>query len=180
MEKKYTLNMIPEVIAGYNIYDGVDGNQLIGVSGEMSIANLQAMTSEISGAGIAGSYTAPVIGFYQDISQDIPFRTMYVQVAKFMDPMRKLMINVRGLMQVVDRTTGIRDRIPFRYVVGGSATAVNPGSMQLGNPMGSTLTIGATYILLEVGGNVLVEIDKLNQVCVINGNDLLSDIRNYC
>lgn len=180
MQKKYTLSMIPEVISGYNIYDGATGDKLIGVTGEMSLANLQAMTAEISGAGIAGSYNAPVVGYFQDISQDIPFRAMYTQVTKLMNPLKKCVISVRGLMQVVDRTTGLRDRVPFRYVVGGAGVSINPGTMQLGNPMGSTLTVSATYVCLEVGGKKLIEIDKMNQVCVIDGEDLLEEIRNNC
>lgn len=180
MQKKYTLSMIPEVLPGFNIYDGTTGDKLIGVTGEMPIANLQAMTAEIRGAGIAGSYNAPVIGYFQDISQDIPFRAMYPQVTKFMNPLKKCIISVRGLMQVMNRNTGLRDRVPIRYVVGGAGVSINPGTMQLGNPMGSTLTISATYVRFEVGGEKLIEIDKVNQVCVIDGEDLLEEIRNNC
>lgn len=172
--------MIPEVIAGYNVYNGDTADLLIGVSNEITLPNFELMTSEISGAGIAGTYNAPVIGYFNDITQEIPFRVLYEQLAALFDQTKRCLVNVRGLMQVVDRTTGIRDRVPMRYIVGGSGTAMNGGSLQLGNPMGSTLSISATYVKLEVGGETLVEIDKLNQVCVIDGKDLLEDVRNYC
>lgn len=180
MKTKFTKDLIPEVIAGYNAYFGDRDDQLIGMTGEVTLANLQAMTAEISGAGIAGSYSAPVAGYFQDISQDIPFRATYPQVVKMMDPTSRCRVSIRGMMQVVDRSTGLRDNVPFRYVVGGAATALNPGSMQLGNPMGSTITISATYVLFEMAGEKLIEIDKLNNICVIDGKDVLEEVKKYC
>ena len=180
MIKNFTKDMIPEVISGYNAYNGDSGDQLIGVTGEVTLANLTAMTAEISGAGIAGTYQAPVAGYFQDISQDVPFRAVYPQVVELADQTKPCRINIRGMMQVVDRSTGVRDRVPFRYVVGGAVTALNPGSMQLGNPMGSTITISATYVMLEVGGTKMFEIDKLNNICVLNGEDILEEVKKYC
>lgn len=48
----------PEVINNFNVYNGA--NKLVGVSGEVSLAEMQAMTAEVSGAGIMGSYNTAV------------------------------------------------------------------------------------------------------------------------
>ena len=62
----------PEVINNFNVYNGA--NKLVGVSGEVSLAEMQAMTAEVSGAGIMGSYNTAVVGMFQSMSQEIPFR----------------------------------------------------------------------------------------------------------
>lgn len=180
MKNKYTMAMVPESLAGFNAYDDENGNLLIGQTGEMTIATLTAITNEVQGAGIAGAYSAVSAGNFQAISQEIPFKAMIPQIAKYMNPMRRNAISVRGLMQILDRTTGIRDRVPFRFMVSGVGTAISPGTMQTGNPMGTTLTMDVTHILFVVGGETLFEIDKLNQVCIIDGEDILADVRKYC
>ena len=38
----------PEVINNFNVYNS--GNKMVGVSGEISLADLQAVTAEVSGA----------------------------------------------------------------------------------------------------------------------------------
>ena len=46
--------------------------------------------------------------------------------------------------------------------------------------MNASVTLELTYILVEIGGKTLLELDKLNSVYRVNGKDLLADIRNQC
>ena len=63
----------PEVINNFNVYNGA--NKLVGVSGEVSLAEMQAMTAEVSGAGIMGSYNTAVVGMFQsNVTGKLPFR----------------------------------------------------------------------------------------------------------
>ena len=48
---------IPEVINDFNIYH--TGNKVIGVTGEVSLPDLEAVTETISGAGILGEIDVP-------------------------------------------------------------------------------------------------------------------------
>ena len=48
---------IPTKLTDYNIYN--EGEQLIGTNGEVTMPDLEAVTSEISGAGIAGTMGGP-------------------------------------------------------------------------------------------------------------------------
>ena len=36
------------------------------------------------------------------------------------------------------------------------------------------------YILIEVGGKTLLELDKLNSVYVVDGVDMLAEVNKYC
>ena len=44
--------------------------------------------------------------------------------------------------------------------------------------MEAAITLELTYLLVEVDGVVIMEIDKLNQVYNVNGVDMLADVRN--
>ena len=46
--------------------------------------------------------------------------------------------------------------------------------------MNAAVTLELTYIMIEIGGKNLFELDKLNSVFKVNGVDLLEDIRNQC
>ena len=179
MNKTITAKDIPEIINNFNVYNG-DGNDLAGVTGEMSLADLNNLTAEISGAGIAGKYNTPVIGQYDSIQQVIPFRIMYKDMADCMNPMKVVRLNVRGAIQLTDKSTGVSKFCGLRIVFGGRCVGSKPGSVQMANPMGSSVTIEATYVLVEIAGEKVVEIDKLNNICKINGEDLLEEVRRLC
>lgn len=171
--------IIPEVINAFNVYDG-DGDKLIGITDEMSMADLSSKVATITGAGIGGSYDVPVIGLFDSITQEIPFRLLYEPIFKFTNPMKQVGFNVRGAIQVTNKSTGVSDFSGFRYVVKGRCKSISPGSLKPGDVMGSKVSVEAVYILYEINGKKLIEIDKLNYIYRINGVDLMEKIRQYC
>lgn len=171
--------IIPEVINNFNVYDG-NGDILVGVTDEMSIAELASKVATITGAGIAGSYDVPVLGHFDSIVQEIPFRLLYKPVFEFANPMKVVGLNVRGAIQVTNKSTGVSDFAGFRYVVRGRNKSMSPGNLKPGEKMASKVAIEAQYILYEIDGVKLIEIDKLNNVYRINGVDLLEKVRSLC
>lgn len=176
---EFNNQIIPEVIHGFNVYDG-DGDQLIGITDEMSMADLNSKVASITGAGIAGTYEVPVLGHFDPITQDIPFRILYKPIFEFANPMKQVSFNVRGAIQVTDKSTGVSDFVGFRYVVKGRCKSMTPGNLKPGDVMGSKISVGAVYILYEIDGVKLIEIDKLNNVYRVNGIDLLEKVRSLC
>lgn len=179
MSKKITSKAIPEVINNFNVYNG-EGNNFVGITAEMNLAPLTNLVESISGAGISGNYNAPIIGHYDSIQQEVPFRVLYKEMADLANPLKPTRVNIRGAIQVTDKATGVAEMCGFRYVVGGRCTGINPGTAQPGKSMGSSLTIEATYLLIELDGEKVIEIDKLNNICRIDGVDLLEEVRRYC
>ena len=180
MRNRITRSMIPEVINNFNAYVGENGENLIGLSGQVTLASLELMTAEISGAGVGGTYSVPVGGLFQDITQEIPMQALTPQIAQMLNIKKKCRITLRGAMQIYDRETGARDYVQMRYTVEGAVKGMNPGNLQLGNPMGTTITVSATYVSLVAGDDTLIEIDKLNQICVVDGEDIMREIRESC
>lgn len=180
MRNRITRSMIPEVINNFNAYIGENGEKLIGLSGQVTLASLKYMKAEISGAGVGGTYSVSVGGLYEDITQEIPVQTLTPQNAQMMNIKKRCRITLRGALQIYDRETGARDYVQMRYTVEGSVLGLNPGSFQLGNPMGTTFEMSATYVSLVVGDDTLIELDKLNQICIVDGEDIMREIRESC
>ena len=176
---KYSSQIIPEVLHSFNVYDG-GGNGQIGVSDEMSMAEIKSKVATISGAGIIGSYDVPIVGYFDSIVQEIPFRVLYLNLAELINPMKMQTINIRGSIQVTDKSTAVSDFVSFRYMLKGRTTTLTPGTLKLGDVMGAKISIEATYVLIEIGGEVMVEIDKLNSIFKVDGTDLLEKARKMC
>lgn len=46
--------------------------------------------------------------------------------------------------------------------------------------MSGSIAANMTYYKIEYDGDTFLEIDKLNDVCIINGNDVLAEVRDMC
>jgi len=176
---EFTNQIIPEVINNFNVYDG-DGDILVGVTAEMSMAELASKVATVTGAGVAGSYDVPVLGHFDSITQEIPFRLLYKPVFEFANPMKVVGLNVRGAIQVTDKSTRLSDFAGFRYVVRGRNKSMTPGNLKPGETMEAKISIECTYVLYEIDGVKLIELDKLNNIYRINGVDLMQKVRSLC
>ena len=52
-----------------------------------------------------------------------------------------------------------------------------PGKIEKGESMEASVTLELTYIMIEVDGEQLIEIDKLNGVYKRRGVDMLAEIK---
>lgn len=176
---KYNAAIIPEVVHGFNVYDG-NGNRQVGITDEMHLPELVSKMVTITGAGISGAYDIPVIGHYDSVTQEIPFRTIYIDLAGLIDSSKTITLNVRGAIQVTDSTSGISDMVGFRYMVTGRSKSTNLGNIKPGEVMGVKIVLEVTSMLLEIDGNSVFELDKRNNVLRIDGVDLMEKARKLC
>ncbi len=171
--------VFPEVINNWNVYN--DANRVVGTTGEMNLAELQAMTATVSGAGILGEYNTAVIGMFQSMSQEIPFRMIDKDYFEMLNTGEQSKIVLRSSVQQRNRETGgTLSTQAMRLVYRGHPTAVKFGTIKIGDMMNSSITIEVTYLLAEIGGMVMLELDKLNSIYKVNGKDLLAEIRKQC
>lgn len=169
----------PEVINLFNVYDG--GNRLQGVTGEVTLTQLQAITAEVSGAGIMGTYNTAVVGMFQSLSQEIPFRMVNKEFFNLMNASQQAELVLRTSIQNVNKDTGgTLSSSGMRMVMRGRPTSSNFGTLKQADLMNASVTLELTYILIEIGGETMLELDKLNSVYKVNGKDLMADIRKQC
>ena len=169
---------VPEVINNYNAYNV--GNVLVGVTGAVTLPNFDAITEEISGAGILGSYETAIPGFYGSMAQEVPFRILYSDIFSLMNPNELVDLTFRSSSQYTVKETGALGYEQLRIAERGRLKSFNPGSLELGKQMNASITLELMYILIEIAGEKKLEYDKLNSVFIVNGVDLLEKVRSYC
>ncbi len=169
----------PEVIDYFNVYNRAD--KLMGISGEINLAELSAITTEIKGAGILGSYNTAVIGMFNSMQQEIPFRMINTEFFDLMDTSQQAEIVLRSSVQNVNKSSGgALSTQGMRLVFRGRPTAFKPGKIQIGDMMNASVTLELTYYLIEMNGEKKMELDKLNEIYIVNGKDVLAEIRKQC
>lgn len=168
---------IPEIINNYNVYH--NGNVLVGVSGSVTLPSFDAITEEVSGAGILGTYETSVAGHYSSMTQEVPFRILDEDIFSLMNPSELVDLTFRASAQSTEKATGSVDYKGMRIVERGRLKSFTPGSLELGKQMGASVTLELLYILVEIGGETKLEYDKLNSVFVVNGKDLLEKVRAF-
>lgn len=166
---------IPEVINDFNIYN--QNSKLVGVSGEVSLPDLEGMTETISGTGILGEYDAVSIGRYGAIELEVPFRCVDPDFFNLIDPSEPVFLRLRGAIQYTVKATGASDYIGMQVVAQGKPKNIAIGTIKQGGPTDSTITIESFYYYVELDGKAKFELHKLNGVYKINGKDLLSKIK---
>lgn len=172
------MKLIPESINRFNIY--LKGNKLVGVSSEVALAELAAMTNNISGAGIAGELESANIGMFGSMKQDIPFRMLSKDMLKLYNPLEPIELTLRASEQSTVQGSGMVDFQGMRVVFRGRSISAKLGTLKMGGSMDSSVTLELSYILIEVDGQTMLELDKLNDVFVVDGVDILEKVRKQC
>lgn len=169
---------IPEVINNFNVYKG--GDILIGTSGEITLPDFEAITETISGAGILGEYETSVLGQYSSMEQEVSFRTLDDEIFELMDPTELVNLTFRASVQSTVRSTAKLEYKGMRIIMRGKLKKFSGGTLSQGKQMGASATLELLYIKIEIDSVTKLELDKLNSVFVVNGKDILSEVRGQC
>ena len=161
-------SIIPEVLNHFNIYNGA--NALVGVSGEVELPELEAITDTED----------PVTGQFSSATIKIPFAVLYSDMFSIVNTTEPPLLTLRGSMQCTDPKTGATGYYPIRVVVRGKAKTTTLGKVAKGKKMESEVELEILYIKVEINNAVVLELDKLNFVFVLNGKDMLAQIRSQC
>lgn len=169
---------IPQVINRFNMYK--NGSKLVGVSGEVSLPEITHLTDTIEGAGTGGNLEIPVIGLLDTMDMEIPYVTLSKEAFAMIDPGESTDLMLSGAIQCMDSGTGKVGYSQFSVAVRGLVKAFSPGSAKAGAKMESKVTLSLSYYKIVIDGTTMLEIDKLNGVYIVNGKDVLKEVRNMC
>lgn len=168
---------IPTKINKYNVYNA--GNRLLGMGDELTLPDFEASSETISGAGILGEIDDPTVGYFSNQEMEIPFRVLDNEAMDMMDMTKAVQLEIRGACQSTDAEGNIAFR-PIRCAVRGRSKKLAGGKLKNGNPMDTSVTLTVLYILIEVDGSPVIELDKLNEVYKVNGVDMLAEVKEMC
>lgn len=167
-------NQIPERLINYRAYK--DGNFIIGTA-DITLPSIEAITDTISGAGIAGELETPVLGHFKSMTTTIKWRTV-TNGAIDLTAQQSHQVDFRGSMQNYDAGEGKSKTVPIRVSTTLIPKKTSLGNMQVAKTMDSENEMEVIYINLYIDGDSVLEIDKLNFKCVINGQDFLQSVRD--
>ena len=167
-------NYIPEKINDANIY--LAGDKMIGTTAELELPEVKMKTGTAEGMGISGEIDSPTIGQFESMEQTINFNTLYSSAMDMLSPLKTVELTIRAAQQVYDKEGGYTFK-GLRVVERGRVKNFKPGKVKKSETMDASITIELTYILIEVDGSVMLEIDKLNGVYKTNDTDMLAEVR---
>lgn len=168
-------NYIPEKVNDFNAY--LDGTKMIGAGSSITLPEIKMKTSTVSGAGVNGEIDSPDIGQFESMEQEIQFNTLYSSAVDMLSPLSVVNLTIRAAQQVYDKTGGYAFK-GLRVVEMGRVKSFNPGKVEKGGAMEATVKLELTYILVEVDGKRVMEVDKLNGAYRVNGVDMLAQVNN--
>lgn len=169
---------VPELVGGYNVYNGKE--ELIGVAGEVTLPELNALTDSMSGSGMLGEVETPALGHFGSTELEIPFRQINPTMFKLLSQGPSVNVTLRGGVQQRDSETGEVSWWPIRIVVRGANKSLSLGKFQQAKGTGSSIKLEISYILIEINEVRELELDKINSKYVVNGKDVLKPLREMC
>ena len=167
-------NYIPEKINDANIY--LAGDKMIGTTAELELTEVKMKNGTVEGMGISGEIDSPTIGQFESMEQTINFNTLYSSAMDMLSPLKTVELTIRAAQQVYDKEGGYTFK-GLRVVERGRVKNFKPGKVKKSETMDASITIELTYILIEVDGSVMLEVDKLNGVYKTNDTDMLAEVR---
>jgi hypothetical protein len=168
------VNTVPERLTAFRVY--LEGSTDLKGVADIQLPSLEAMTETVRGAGIAGEYESPTLGHFGSMKLTLNWRTVSKDMLKLLRQ-RAQRLDCRGAFQEYDAGAGSYLIRQTRVVVQGLPTKGDPGKFETGAPSDGSSELEVIYLKIDIDGRNVVEIDKLNYKCVIDGVDYLVDVR---
>ena len=169
--------ILPEVLNDFNLYG--DGEKMIGQTGEVTLPDFTMITDTLQGSGVMGEIEDPVTGQFESATMSFTWACLHENYFKLVNTTKPVTLTLRAALQCMDTETAYTDYYPVKIVVRGKAKTVNLGKAEKGKKMECETEIEVIYIKVEVNKKTLFELDKLNGVYILNGEDMLKKIRQY-
>lgn len=165
--------MVPEKLINFRVY--MDGDDLVGIS-DVTLPKLEAITETVKGAGIAGEIDSPTIGHFGSMELELNWRTLMKTNVSLAKP-TGVDLDLRGAIQMNDTQTGTLKSVPAKVMVRGLPKSTDLGKLEMGATTDTKNTIEVTYIKVTIDGTDVLELDKYNYICSIEGTDYMAAVR---
>lgn len=167
------MNQVPEKLINFRVYE--DGVDLLGTA-DVELPALEAMTETVKGAGIAGEVESPVLGHFGSMTCTINWRTVTKPTLRLAQQ-RVHNLDFRGATQVLDAGSGQYRVQPLRVSVRCLPKTTELGKLDVGTTADASNELEVIYLSVSLDGKKILEIDKYNYICMIDGVDYLKKVR---
>lgn len=162
----------------YSIYDRTSGGKPTFITDTTSIKrpSLEIMTESMKGAGIAGEIDLPSMGQLGALSYEIGFKRTNKEAVKLFEQ-KTQHLETRWVTDVLDATDSKLGTCANKEIVKGIPKSLDLGSLEGNSANEATVTLEILYYKFIQDGVTLIEIDKLNNVFIVNGTDYAKKLR---
>ena len=164
---------LPDKTTAFKVYH--NGNYELGIA-TVDLPEIAYVTDTLSGAGIAGELDTPVQGHFQSMQTTLHFRTVTAQALSLLQTTGGT-ITLMASQQDVDTGAIALVDTGLKIVIKYLPHTVSLGTEESGASTDTSVELEVTYLKIEIEGRELVEIDKLNYKHVVDGVDLLANVR---
>ncbi len=166
-------NIIPEKSINFKVY--LNGVDLLGVA-EGTIPALEAMTSEVRGAGVAGVVESPVLGHFNSTNFSLTWRTVTDDFMKLFDHITND-IELFSALQQYDAGLGVYKVVPLQVSIRAITKTSTPGNLTVGDNMDTQTEFEVVRMKIYLDGKERVVMDKYNYIYKVDGVDRLAEVR---
>ena len=166
-------NIIPEKSINFKVY--LNDRDLLGIA-EGSIPNLEAMTSEVKGAGVAGVIESIVLGHFNSTTFSLTWRTVTDDFMKLFAH-KTNDIDLYASLQRYDSGLGEYKTEPLHVYLKATTKTSTPGNLVVGDNMDTQTEFEVTVMMIELNHKERVMMDKYNYIYRVDGTDYLDSVR---
>lgn len=163
----------PEAYIDFEVYE--DKTNFIGVA-KATLPNINFLTQQITGAGIAGNVEAVLIGMVDTMSLGLEFRSATDAAVKLMKP-EKHKIELRVAEQYWNTTKREKEIMADKYVCIVMPKTFAPGSVAPASAADASGEYSVYYFAGYKDKKPLWEIDPFNYICKIGNKDYMKPVR---
>lgn len=168
-------NLIPYAVARFNVYLGtelVDGN-----ASKVTLPDIEDIMETVTGAGLLGEVEVTTPGNLAKFEAEFEFQTIGKGLAKLRQSSNQPII-LRAAGAFLNRETHAQENSTIKITLKGPRTTLSLGDIESNKPTQSKVKMSPSYLKVEVNDEIIVEIDKLNGIYKLNGEDQLSNINS--
>lgn len=162
-----------EKITNFMVYE--DGLSFMGIA-DVQLPELESMTEEIKGAGIAGSFESITLGHYSAMTLSMNWRSIEKDAIRLNEP-RYHLLDFRVAQQSSDTNSRNLITTPVKHLVRCIPKKLGMGKLEVASSADVSGEYAVNYFATWIGNEKITEIDPPNFICIINGIDWLSEVR---
>lgn len=152
-----------------------NGDILVGIA-SVTLPELSKKTETFEGAGTAGPIEIPIRSLYEAMTTTIKFTNINKNID--LEDGNVIDLNIKAALQEADKQSHNTEKIvKLSSSMKGMIKSMKPGDVSAGGKAETEMEMSVTYYKLVIDGKEIFEIDKFNNVCRFNGNDLAADIK---
>lgn len=163
--------MLPNILKNFNLFN--DGNSYMGQVEEIKLPKLKRKMEDFRGGGMNGPIKVDVGQDAMDLEFTLSGFNRQVLEQYGTTKADGVMLRFAGAYQRQD--TGATQAVEI--VVRGRHEEIDPGDAKSGDKGKTTVKSALTYYKLSIDGEEVIEIDLVNFIERVKGQDMLADQR---